>query len=112
MSDLISRNALIEKLNSIGVKIDYDALKQLVDEAKDEDVLETIIKYVLWQTSEIALRYVKNAPTIEAVPVWHGDWIAQDSSRTKFMCSVCSGKNYGGHENFCPKCGSKMDGVV
>lgn len=55
---------------------------------------------------------IKQMPTIEAVPAVHGEWIAQDESRTKFMCSVCSGKNYGGHEKYCPGCGSKMDGVV
>lgn len=39
-----------------------------------------------------------------------GRWIAQDETRTKFMCSVCESKNYGGHEKFCPNCGAKMDG--
>jgi hypothetical protein len=47
-------------------------------------------------------------PTIEAVPVVHGEWIAQDEGLTKFMCSICKGKNYGGHEKFCPNCGADM----
>ena len=47
-------------------------------------------------------------PTIEAVPVVHGEWISQNEGRTKFKCSICESKNYGGHENFCPNCGSDM----
>ena len=39
-----------------------------------------------------------------------GRWIAQDETFTKFMCSVCESKNYGGHEKFCPNCGARMDG--
>lgn len=42
--------------------------------------------------------------------VRHGKWIAQDTSLTKFMCSECKSKNYGGHEKYCPFCGAKMDG--
>ena len=55
-------------------------------------------------------RSIKSEPTIEAEPVRHGEWIPQDNTRTKFMCSVCEGKNYGGYENYCPRCGAKMDG--
>lgn len=37
-----------------------------------------------------------------------GRWIAQDETLTKFMCSVCESKNYGGYEKFCPNCGADM----
>lgn len=39
-----------------------------------------------------------------------GRWIAQDETLTKFMCSVCASKNYGGYEKFCPHCGADMSG--
>ena len=42
--------------------------------------------------------------------VMHGRWVTQDETRTKFMCSLCESKNYGGHEKFCPNCGARMDG--
>lgn len=37
-----------------------------------------------------------------------GRWIPQDDSLTRFMCSECKAKNYGGYEKFCPNCGAKM----
>lgn len=64
------------------------------------------------------LLYVENAPTIEAVPVRHGQWIPFDGWFNKGIvkCSVCRhtldmhGVNAGrGDANFCPNCGSKMD---
>lgn len=55
-------------------------------------------------------RCIDEALAIDAEPVRHGKWIAQDTSRTKFMCSECNAKNYGGHENYCPNCGARMDG--
>ena len=36
-----------------------------------------------------------------------GKWIRQDETYTKFQCSVCKAKNYGGHERFCPNCGAR-----
>lgn len=36
-----------------------------------------------------------------------GWWIRQDETYTKFQCSVCKAKNYGGHERFCPNCGAR-----
>ena len=53
---------------------------------------------------------IENLPTIDAVPVVHGRWINQDSTYTRYECSVCKARNYGGHERFCPNCGAKMDG--
>jgi hypothetical protein len=53
---------------------------------------------------------ISEAPTVDAVPVVHGRWIAQDSGRTRFMCSKCKSKNHHGHEKYCPNCGARMDG--
>lgn len=102
MDDLISRSALIEHIKDLPTWW-----------ADDGGFYPGSMKYPegMYYPEDI-ISSIENAPTIEAVPVVHGEWIAQDESRTKFMCSVCSGKNYGGHEKYCPGCGSKMDGVV
>ena len=52
---------------------------------------------------------IPNAPTIEAEPVRHGKWIAQDETYTRYFCSECKDRNHQGHEKFCPNCGAKMD---
>lgn len=49
------------------------------------------------------------APTENAEFVHRGLWIVQDNTYTRYMCSECQSKNYGGHENYCPNCGAKMD---
>ena len=50
----------------------------------------------------------RKIPAADVAPVRHGRWVAQDETRTKFMCSVCKSKNYGGHEKFCQNCGADM----
>lgn len=54
--------------------------------------------------------HILDMETIEAKSVVHGEWIAQDATYTRFMCSACNSKNYSGHHNFCPNCGARMDG--
>ena len=69
---------------------------------------------------------VKDAPTIDAVPVRHGEWIEcedlESALKGKVICSNCREpqqslvitneyvcfKNQ--KTNFCPNCGAKMDG--
>ena len=53
---------------------------------------------------------IRKLPAADVAPVRHGRWVTQDETRTKFMCSLCESKNYGGHEKFCPNCGATMDG--
>ena len=58
-----------------------------------------------------ALRCMEQTPTITLADLRpKGRWIAQDETLTKFMCSVCESKNYGGYEKFCPNCGADMRG--
>lgn len=49
---------------------------------------------------------VKNAPTIDAVEVVHGDWYGVGNM---YMCTVCGEQVYVS-TNYCPNCGAKMDG--
>lgn len=61
---------------------------------------------------------IEDAPTIDAVPVVHGEWIhthTQNSYWTEcYKCSVCGEEDelmFGnGAINYCPNCGARMDG--
>ena len=58
--------------------------------------------------------YVDEMPTVDAELVRYGEWVPQDETYTKFMCSECNSKNYEGYEKYCPNCGAKMkwDGMT
>lgn len=58
---------------------------------------------------------LERLPTIDAVEVKHGEWIATrvevDGSRfTGERCSRCGWWKSMGIYNYCPNCGAKMDG--
>lgn len=65
---------------------------------------------------------VGNAPTVDAVPVVHGQWISlTECANAGVYCSVCNKKVYKEdyawsnkrikmRSNYCPNCGAKMDG--
>jgi len=71
---------------------------------------------------------IKHLPTIDAVPVVHGEWLPYEfcTDGTWDKCSVCGvahrtrskytgyidGKEYTIQDrmNYCPNCGAKMDG--
>ena len=69
---------------------------------------------------EDCLRAIEEAPTIDAVPVVHGEWIfgVSEVLGTSVRCSVCGWSapivdadmwlRYPGH-HFCGACGAKMD---
>lgn len=62
-----------------------------------------------------AVTVIKELPSVDAVPVRHGQWIPcyplGDDGPEGYMCSVC---HIGGWEktNFCSECGANMDGKV
>lgn len=51
------------------------------------------------------------APTVDAEPVKHGEWIPQITALGTmiFRCSACQ-KFSDIHWAYCPQCGAKMDG--
>lgn len=57
--------------------------------------------------------HIHKAPTIDAVPVKHGEWIVKGQD---IFCSVCgeeSAYTWSGaskFSNYCPNCGAKMEG--
>ena len=58
------------------------------------------------------IRSIKEAPTIDAVPVRHGRWVQQPLNGTHiWRCSKC--ETLGSPQwNYCPKCGVRMDEEV
>ena len=52
---------------------------------------------------------LKNAPTVDAVPVVHGRWIRRTDYPMKYECSECGHlKDFS--RPYCELCGAKMDG--
>lgn len=89
-NDLISRAEAIDIIRSMTISLGGKEIFH--PEAK---------KSVVGALDEIA--------AVDAEPVRHGRWIRQDNTFTRYMCSECESKNHGGHENYCPSCGAKMD---
>lgn len=86
--------------------IDGDALAEVVNhwgEIKGREEAADSIIYA-----------IKEAPTIEAEPVRHGEWEIVDATSYDDICtcSECGGFAPAGFikSNYCPKCGAKMDG--
>lgn len=58
---------------------------------------------------------IKSAPSFDAVPVVHGEWITDAGENTLHgvndKCSICGFRNFSfTFFNYCPNCGAKMDG--
>lgn len=74
----------------------------------------------LVQVLAFEIRRIENAPTIEAEPIRHGEWIAinnpsyspfDGSEPRKYICSGC--KSVIPHARaYCSECGSKNDKIV
>lgn len=63
------------------------------------------------------IKALKKAPTIEAAPVVHGEWVYDsiESVWVRHKCSVCGfskimEKRTVHDWSYCPNCGAKMDG--
>ena len=93
--------------------IDADALIQ--NHFSDEHRIALSYADKLWMRTIIS-----DEPTIDAVPVVHGEWIIKTNYKTPvshayirkeklYICPYC-GKDYRQHMNFCGNCGAKMDG--
>lgn len=85
--------------------IDADALVDDITAASDNAGMGAVIARTL-------IRYVKRAPTIDAVPVVHGRWIWNETGKPDweqfYTCSNCGDREYW-ESHFCPNCGAKMD---
>ena len=57
------------------------------------------------------INFIVQAPTIEAVPVVHGEWIKEEGAFfPTYKCSVCRAKHGAIWFKYCPSCGAKMKG--
>lgn len=86
----------------------------------DADALmgEVNIEIKEYMLTEKGMRsLIRNAPTIDAVSVVHGEWIESNLIKDGriFICSNCnmawvSKKRTMDGMNYCPNCGARMDG--
>ena len=99
MSDLISRSALIRT-----IKCRKDVHKvEYAHDKRESDFIRCC------ECSEIE-RLVNEAPTVEAKPVVHGEWLEVNGCLSWFyQCSVCDEYNEC-KTNFCKHCGADMQG--
>lgn len=87
--------------------IDADQLKMQIAAAVADKGAESAHKAVMLAC------VIDNQPTIEAVPVVHGEWIYENYT---WHCGVCGFHPFKGYIpkepgfNFCPNCRAKMDG--
>lgn len=60
---------------------------------------------------KMVLGKIEDAPTVDAEPVKHGEWIPKitELGTMIFYCSDCS-RFSDVHWAYCPRCGAKMDG--
>lgn len=80
----------------------------------DADALKRDVKRWFASTAnrERMKEALDSAPTIEAEPVRHGRWIMvrdRNNHPLGVKCSECGRRVKNSGENYCPKCGSKMD---
>lgn len=92
----------------------------------DADELKTEINFTVTITGkdnaaevkrlmELYNKAISNAPTINAEPVKHGEWIDHGTTCQRYECSVCGDQHdwliLPNNINFCPNCGAKMKGT-
>ena len=101
--------------------IDLDELLKFPLRLDHYDTENGDIRYVYG--IEAVLEYAEYLPTVDAVPVRHGRWTADESMYTvgEAQCSVCKTTFYADDlycvgekaqsemPNYCPHCGAKMD---
>mgnify|MGYP003309411648 CR=1 FL=1 len=94
--------------------------KRLIDANALEDDLKC--KPIRFLTDKYMMReLIKDAPTVDAVEVVHGEWVCKDLDnfrKVEVKCSECGWigiENYDSYVdpsdfNYCPNCGADMRG--
>ena len=71
------------------------------------------IRDALYDADAITMNGVKilnQFPTSDVEPVRHGRWLCVDTDTEQFfLCNRCKKKEYW-ESNYCPNCGTRMDG--
>ena len=87
--------------------IDVDKLTTEIKREYCEDCIDDACD-LCWVID--CIKYLKNAPTVEAKPIKHGHWITGTEPFPTYQCSNC--KEYADEAyDYCPECGAKMDEV-
>lgn len=96
--------------------IDADALDaEMYRKSFEVDDGRNVWNSGLWIRYKIYEEAIRDAPTVDAVPVRHGKWIHEvrytiDSlhSYQQYRCSECD-MTYITNTKYCPNCGARMD---
>lgn len=89
--------------------IDADALK--TEARKLENIGDNDFERgFCWGVDEV-VNLIDSAPTVDAEPVRHGQWVVNNHYGV-IQCSSCRYGRVWGGGNYCSYCGAKMDGAV
>lgn len=86
--------------------IDADALKEVL-------CLDDLIQLKTGIDGRIIDKLIDSTPTVDAVPVVHGEWKEVGDYHKRYECSICGAQVpyvMGGINAFCGNCGASMDG--
>lgn len=100
MAKYINREELVEWMKRIPLKDLSDGLG--------------LCRVIMEEDFKRAIRTIPAGTIIDVAPRVHGRWIEQEKYTfgTMYDCSICGNRILdNGHPwNYCPNCGSKMDG--
>ena len=103
--------------------IDADAFGRWINDWR-QAISSNRSKIETYDTLGMVMDMMDEIPTVDAVPVVHGEWVRDHGDYGKLICSRCKCKaGYRAKEtelgynifnvspsNYCPNCGAKMDG--
>lgn len=100
-NDLISRKALIEHLSTI----------LMSDVFPNWANTELKVKCSVGILGERFKREIEAAPTVDAEPVRHSEWVEEKDRVRHWHCQECGLVEGMAHYmmHYCPNCGAKMD---
>lgn len=81
----------------------------------DADALKFDIMCVYGSNPQY-INWLNHAPTVDAVPVRHGQWIDHEEMHPEWnnveiwhVCSECGYETAHSKTSYCPSCGARMD---
>ncbi len=102
--ELIDKGKLYEKIS----ELESMAIYRLNHMSEEKDITTRLINTMQLNERTTMKHLVADFPTVEAVPVVHGNWIVElDKFLLLYECSECS-STYPWATNFCPNCGADM----
>ena len=98
--------------------IDADEVQKIIDHIRGKYVdtynRRTKVNQLFWDTIRYIEKKVRSIPTVEAVPVVHGEWIKINNRPKTYIrrCSVCGRDSYTCFSekdyDYCPWCRADM----